>query len=424
LASPVLTRAGRGWLQELRERGTELAARLPWPTTQEEEWRRTSLAGLKLEELEAGAPGFPTAPVGGNGKAPAAAASRPGKAPAAPPEGQAGLLSFRGGQCTGLALAPEWRRKGVILAALDGEVPDPVAALMGSALERADNRLAAWHLGSLSHGALLYVPEAVELDGTVTVDLQEQTAGASFPHLAVVLGRGARAVVEQRLTGSGRLVNAGLEALLGDGAALQLYLLQDLDPGSLFFSHAYTALGRDASLHSLEAHLGARLVKTRLDCSLEGPGAESHLNGAYLAGAGQHMDLRTVQRHRSPKATSRALYKGAVKDSGRTVYQGLIEVCPGAAGTDAYLSNKNLVLNDGARADSIPSLRIDNNDVRCTHGSTTGRISPEELFYLGSRGLPPEEARAMLVRGYFEELLGRAPFAEAALAAVARRLAG
>jgi Fe-S cluster assembly protein SufD len=296
-----------------------------------------------------------------------------------------------------------------------------VAQLLDSGLGRADNRIAAWHLGSLSHGALLYVPEGLELPDPVFVDLEEP-AGASFPHLAVVLGRGARAVVVQRMSGGGGLVNAGLDARLADGAALELYLLQDLGLSSLFFNQAFAAVGRDASFRSLEAHLGSRLAKTRLDCSLEGPGAESHLNGAYLAGAGQHMDLRTVQRHLSPKATSRALYKGAVQDSGRTIYQGLIQVSPGAAGTDAYLSNKNLILNDGARADSIPSLRIDNNDVRCTHGSTTGRVNPEELFYLASRGLSPAEARNMLVLGYFEELLGRAPFASEALAGVSGRL--
>jgi Fe-S cluster assembly protein SufD len=412
------------WLEELRARGAELAGRLSWPSAQEEEWRRTSLAGLKLETFAALA--------GGNGKS----GTQPAEALAAPsaaearlpegrlPEGRAGLVRFHGGLCTGLALGDEWRARGVVLAVLDGEIPGAVASLMEGALERADNRIAAWHLGSLSHGALLYVPDGVSITGTVTLDLEEEASGASFPHLAVVLGREARAVVAQRLTGDGGLVNAGLDARLADGACLELYQLQDLGLGSLFFSHAYAALGRDASLRSLEAHLGSRLVKTRLDCSLEGPGAESHLNGAYLAGAGQHMDLRTVQRHRSPKATSRALYKGAVKDSGRTVYQGLIEVSPGASGTDAYLSNKNLVLNDGARADSLPSLRIDNNDVRCTHGSTTGRISPEELFYLASRGLAPAEARAMLVRGFFEELLARTPFAEQALAGVSGRLAG
>ena len=398
-----------GWLEGLQARGAALAGRLAWPTTQEEEWRRTSLTGLKLDEV-------PEVEPDGHGPEPAADLEA----------GQAGAARFRGVTCTGIGLAAEWRDRGVVLAriAAGDPVPEPVAALVESALARADNRLAAWHLGSLSHGALLYVPRGVAMSGPVIVDLEEDAAAASFPHLTVVLERGARAVVVQRLAGTGALVNAGVDVQVGEAASLELYQLQDLGFHSLYFSHASAAVGRDARFRSLETHLGGRLVKTRMDCSLEGPGAESYLNGAFLAGGGQHMDLRTVQRHRSPKALSRALYKGAVKDSGRTVYQGLIEVSPGASGTDAYLSNKNLLLNDGARADSIPSLRIDNNDVRCSHGSTTGRINPEEMFYLAARGLAPAEARVMLVLGYFEELLAGAPFAVEALERVSGRLAG
>jgi len=402
--------AGNGWLADLRARGARLAESLAWPTTQEEEWRRTSLAGLKLEQI---------VPVEPDGHRPAPAAE--------PPAGQAGLARFRGVTCTALGLASTWVERGVRFQTLtpSGEMPVAVAAVLEDDLARADNRLAAWHLGRLSHGALLYVPPGVQLSEPVFVDFEEPGAqAASFPHLAIVLGPEARARVAQRIRGVGALVNAGLDAQLGDGASLELCQLQDLGPSSLYFSHAAAAAGRDAGFRSLEVHFGGRLVKTRMECSLEGPGAESFLNGAFLAGAGQHMDLRSVQRHRAPKATSRALYKGAVKDSGRSVYQGLIEVSPGASGTDAYLSNKNLILNDGARADSIPSLRIDNNDVRCSHGSTTGRINPEELFYLASRGLAPAEARALLVLGFFDELLAGSPIGEEALRRVGERLTG
>ena len=121
------------------------------------------------------------------------------------------------------------------------------------------------------------------------------------------------------------------------------------------------------------------------------------------------MDLRTVQRHDSPRATSRAFYKGAVEGGGRSVFQGLIEVAVGASGTDAYLTNRNLLLGDTARSDSIPTLRIGNNDVRCSHGSTTGRLSDDEIFYLESRGLDRGEARELLIIGYYEELLGDSP---------------
>ena len=119
--------------------------------------------------------------------------------------------------------------------------------------------------------------------------------------------------------------------------------------------------------------------------------------------AGQHMDIRTVQRHQSPRATSRAYYKGAVAGGGRTIFQGLIEVATGASGTDAYLTNRNLILGEAARSDSIPTLKIGNNDVKCSHGSTTGKLSADELFYLESRGLlrgrRAGDARGRVLRG-------------------------
>jgi Fe-S cluster assembly protein SufD len=121
------------------------------------------------------------------------------------------------------------------------------------------------------------------------------------------------------------------------------------------------------------------------------------------------MDLRTVQHHKAGGSYSRSFYKGAVKDSGRTVYQGLIEVLPTAPKTDAYLTNRNLILNDGARADSIPGLRINQDDVRCSHGSTTGRIDPAQVFYLQTRGLAPREAARLLVTAYFQELVDLMP---------------
>jgi Fe-S cluster assembly protein SufD len=135
-----------------------------------------------------------------------------------------------------------------------------------------------------------------------------------------------------------------------------------------------------------------------------GEGADAKINGLYFAEEDQHLDLRTVQYHRAPHGGSRTFYKGAVRDEGRSVYQGLIEVAPGADKTDAYLTNNNLILNDGARADSIPSLRIQTDDVKCSHGSTTGKIDPAQLYYLETRGYSEAEARELLVEGYFEEV--------------------
>jgi len=281
-------------------------------------------------------------------------------------------------------------------------------------LKAADNRFLLWHYSRWSSGALLYVPPFVELPSPILIELAEgeDRAAAGFPHLTVLLEEGARAQLIHLTSGNGaseRLDNTVMELSLGAGSSLGLYEAQFLGPQALYFRHSTAELARDASLHHFDGCLGAGLVKTRIDCALEGPGSEALLDGVFFAGGRQHLDLRTVQRHRSPRAVSRANYRGAVRDTGRSVFQGLIEVSPGAVGTDAYLSNKNLLLNEGARADSIPSLKIENNDVRCTHGSTTGRVDEQELFYLMSRGLDRGQATELLVLGYFDELLGKTP---------------
>ena len=271
----------------------------------------------------------------------------------------------------------------------------------------------------------------LEIAEPFIIEFTESGVGAlSAPHVVVSLGEGARASVIQRLGGvpgteEKLLCNAGLDLLLSDAAGLKYFEAQDLGGQSLYFRNARARGGRDSSLRHFDAAFGGRLVKTRIESGLAGRGAEAFLDGVYFCGSGQHMDLRTVQRHHSPSATSRAYYKGAVASGGRTVFQGLIEVAHGASGTDAYLTNRNLILGDAARSDSIPTLKIGNNDVRCSHGSTSGRLSEEELFYLESRGLSRRDAREMLVVGYFEDLLDKAPdvFKEGALERIRSRMA-
>jgi Fe-S cluster assembly protein SufD len=309
------------------------------------------------------------------------------------------------------------------------EYEDQLAPIFQGSLLAADNRFAAWHASAWSHGVFLSVPPFVETEDLFVIEFIESGNWMlTSPRVVVFLGDGSRATVMQR-TRSSRdeeelLCNSGLELKAGDGAALRYVEGQALGKRSLHFRHSRAELGRDASLRHLDVTIGGRLVKTRFDCGLNGAGAEAFLDGAYFCGQGQHMDLRTVQRHRAPSAMSRATYKGAIDSGGRTVFQGLIEVSEGASGTDAYLSNRNLILGDAARADSIPTLQIGNNDVRCSHGSTTGQLREEEIFYLVSRGLSPRDARELLVIGYFEEILNAAPpsFSEDALAAIRARL--
>jgi Fe-S cluster assembly protein SufD len=404
------------WMRNLRARAQERFDGMKWPVTSEEEWRRTDVSRLGLDAF---------VPV-------------PALTPACPREtepgtGASALIRFQANKCIEVGLDPKWRDAGVRLLPLDNALEEfeaPLHSLYEEALADADNRFLAWHYASLSHGALLWVPPGIEIGEPIFIDFEEDGVGTmSTPHVAVLLGAGSRATVVQRITSGrdasgGLLCNAVVDMRLADSAGLQLWEQQELAPGDLYVRHARARVGRDSSLRHFDAELGARWAKTRVDCTLDGPGSEAFLDGAYYCGAGQHMDLRTVQRHQSPKATSRAVYKGAVASGGRSVFQGLIEVAPGASGTDAWLTNRNLILGEGARSDSIPTLKIGNNDVKCSHGSTTGRLNAEELFYLESRGLSTADAREMLVIGYFEDILTPAPvsFKEGALAAIKGRL--
>jgi len=406
------------WMQSFREQARKKFSAMAWPTTAEEEWRRTDVSRLGLDAY-----------------APAAAAHANGAPPReADRRSASGLIRFESTTCVTLGLDPDLAAHGVRLLPLEDALEEfeaPLHSLYEQALEETDNRFLAWHYGEWSHGALLWIPPGLEIPEPFVFDFQERGAGVmSAPHLAVFLGAGSRASVVHRIGArpgapmAGLLCDSVVDVRLGDAAGLQVWEQQELAPADIVVRHTRAAVGRDASLRHFAAELGGRLAKTRVDCTLDGPGAEAFLDGAYYCGKGQHMDLRTVQRHRSPKASSRAVYKGAVAGGGRTVFQGLIEVSPGASGTDAFLTNRNLILGETGRSDSIPTLKIGNNDVKCSHGSTTGKLNPEELFYLRSRGLSERGAREMLVIGYFEDVLTRAPegFREQTLSVIRERL--
>ena len=403
------------WMRDLRAKAREKFDAMSWPTTSDEEWRRTDVSGIDALSF------VPTS---------GAAA----KARAAGIDGAAGVLRFESGRCVESAVSDKLEKSGVRLVSLEEALEGferPLADIFDEAIDAADDRFGAWHYASWSHGAFLTIPSGLEIAEPFIIEFTESGVGAlSVPHVVVSLGEGARASVIQRIGGvpgaqERILCNAGLDLLLSDAAGLKYFEAQDLGSQSLYFRNARARGGRDSSLRHFDAAFGGRLVKSRVESGLAGRGAEAFLDGVYFCGSGQHMDLRTVQRHHSPSATSRAYYKGAVASGGRTVFQGLIEVDTGASGTDAYLTNRNLILGDGARSDSIPTLKIGNNDVRCSHGSTSGRLSEEELFYLESRGLSRRDAREMLVVGYFEDLLDKAPdlFKEGALERIRARMA-
>lgn len=383
---------------------------LDWPTPQEEEWRRTDVTAFPFEEFtqhhDRTAPYL-------DGPRPLTGIER------------TATFRFAGNRVVSSSESVDLAGLGVEFAVIapDGGAPQSVVHML--AAEPLTNRIEAWHYALPMHGAYLKVPRGVKLSLPLLVEHAESgSSHLANPHLSILVEDGASVeVIHYVRSNEDRLLcNLGLDASIGDGASLSLVSVLDLGSQTTGFAHRNTTLGRDARFNHFEMVLGGKLTKTRNLVSLRGQGAEADLHGAYFGVEESHHDLRTVQYHQAPHTRSRAFYKGAVRDSARTVYQGLIEVDHEARQTDAYLSNRNLVLNDGARADSIPSLKIRTNEVKCSHGSTTGRVDEEQLFYLMSRGFPETEARRAIIEGYFEDVTRHAP--EASREELMDRIAG
>ena len=206
------------------------------------------------------------------------------------------------------------------------------------------------------------------------------------------------------------MTDSVIELLSGANSQLHYLHLQNLADSAWNFTTQRMKLGRDSLLRHFMGSWGSRLSKAWLNMDLDGQGSHGELLGLYFPGGHQHLDHHTNQLHKAPNATSDLLYKGALKDRSRSVYQGYIKVYPNAQKTNAYQANRNLMLSKTARADSVP-VSIEADDVRCTHGATAGQVPAEYVFYLMSRGVDRTNAERMIVQGFFEEVLNRIPVA-------------
>jgi len=394
----------------------ELFDKLSWPDTTEEEWRRTDLSRLLPKDLldkTADLPIFSTGDIDER--------STP-----LLPENYAARVITEKGIPVAMALSEEAVKKGLIVewVSQDRSPEDFPISLEQSAnaeLNQETDRITAWHWRSFPGALHISLPERAELKEPVIIEERliagdEQSPLFSAPHLHIALPGSVELNLLWSFDGAPEVqesiipvVNAGLTASLGENSLLNIAMNQNLGNGVVFFLHDNLLLERDSRLEFTEAHFGGRLVKTRGRVVLSGKGSEARINGLFLAEEDSHKDIGTIQNHLSPRASSTALYKGAVRPGGRSVYHGLIEVSPDAQGTDAYLTNRNLVLGEGARADSIPQLNILTDDVKCSHGSTTGKMDPSHLFYLESRGFSPVEAKKELTRGFLTEALVLVP---------------
>ncbi|MEU1693853.1 Fe-S cluster assembly protein SufD [Streptomyces hirsutus] len=277
-------------------------------------------------------------------------------------------------------------------------------ARLGRAGKPVD-RVAAQAYSAFEQASVVTVPKETVLTEPIRIAVHGE-GGAAYGHQVIELGAFAEAVVVIDHTGDAVLA-AGVEYVLGDGAKLTVVSIQDWDEKAVHVAQHNALIGRDASFKSVVVTFGGDLVRLHPRVAYAGTGGEAELFGLYFTDAGQHQEHRLLVDHNVPHCKSNVAYKGALQgDDAHAVWIGDVLIQAKAEGTDTYEMNRNLVLTDGARVDSVPNLEIETGEiVGAGHASATGRFDDEQLFYLMARGIPEQDARRLVVRGFFAELV-------------------
>jgi Fe-S cluster assembly protein SufD len=278
---------------------------------------------------------------------------------------------------------------------------------IGTALVPSD-RVSARAFAAFDEATIVSIPAGFAASRPVVVTVRgDDPTMAAAGHVVVEVGANSSAVVVLSYTGEATYAD-NVEFVVGEGASLSVVSLQDWGPSSVHLSHQAALVGKDASLAHMAVSLGGDVVRIVPSVQYAGPGGNAELRGAYFADAGQHLEHRLLVDHNQPNCRSRVTYKGALQGKeAHAVWIGDVIIRPEAVGTDSYESNRNLVLTDGTRVDSVPNLEILTGEVtRAGHASTSGRLEDQHLFYLMARGIPLSEARRLVIRGFFGELIG------------------
>jgi Fe-S cluster assembly protein SufD len=282
-------------------------------------------------------------------------------------------------------------------------------ARRGSSGYRPVDRPSALAWQAAERLTVVTVPAQTVVDQPTVVTVRgEGMDGSSAGHVLVRAEPFSEAVVVLDHDGSAAYAD-NVEVVAGDGATLTLVTVQDWADDAVHLSHHHVRVGRDATVRHIAVSFGGDLVRQGATVSYDGPGGDVEMLGLYFADAGQHLEHRLFVDHDQPHCRSNVLYKGALQgDGAHTVWIGDVLIRPSAVGIDTYELNRNLVLTDGTRADSVPNLEIETGEIEgAGHASATGRFDDEQLFYLQARGIPAEEARRLVVRGFFTELIHR-----------------
>ena len=280
-------------------------------------------------------------------------------------------------------------------------------SVFGSVLRPADRASAAAWAGA-QKATLVTIGSEVELAEPVSITMTAQDRARVNGHLIVDVGRFARATVVLTHKGSAECA-ANVELRVGDGADLTFVTIQEWDDDAIHLAQNDALIGRDAKLKHITITLGGKIVRVCTNVRYDGPGGSLEAIGVYFADAGQHQEHRLFVDHEAPHCVSNVEYKGALQgDSAHTVWIGDVLIRAAAEGTKTYELNRNLILTEGARADSVPNLEIETGEIiGAGHASATGRFDDEQLFYLQSRGVTADEARRLVVRGFFAAIVNR-----------------
>jgi Fe-S cluster assembly protein SufD len=363
-------------------------------------WRYSRIDDLDLDDFSPGA-----GPSGGGGTIPAALNPLLDATP-----DRAALVVARNGRVVRAEVRDDLAAKGMRAEPIgEGD-----ADVLGAAIERAPDVFLGFNDAFLTDPVVVRVPAGVAVDAPVVVAHVTEGEGlATFPRLVVDAGDDSEvSVLEIQVSGPDpSLVVPVTEIAVGRAARVGHLTVQQLGLASWQLGLQVASVDADASLRSTTVGFGGDYARLRTDCRMVGRGATGELDAVYFGEGDQTLDFRTFQDHVAPDCTSNLLFKGAVGGRSRSVYTGMIRVGKEARGTNAFQTNRNVKLSDGAWAESVPNLVIENNDVRCSHASAVGPIDEEQRFYLESRGVPTDEAERLIVSGFFDEVLGRAPVA-------------
>ncbi|MGC6425057.1 MAG: Fe-S cluster assembly protein SufD [Lentimonas sp.] len=390
------------WLTHRRNAGLEQFKSLPMPSVRDELWRFASVGRLSIDGFDA--------------------AEAPSEKILAQLAARSNLVTDREGLSVYVDDAPA-AFEGINEAlAARGVIYLPIAQaiekhpelmkkyFLKESTELGSEKFFGLHAASVKAGSVLFVPKGVEVEQPfVNYYWTSGEKAAVFPHTLVIAEDNAKAAVVDIFfseTEENEALNVSVSNIhAGAGANIFRKIVQDWNEKTVSFQLDTTVAERDAQVKNVAVNIGAKRARFENQTRIEGPGADVKMYSLTVAEETQEFDQRTFQTHNAGNAVSDLLYKNALLDKARTIFSGLIKVAEGAQQTDAYQTNRNLLLDPTAEANALPGLEILANDVKCSHGATTGNVDPDELFYMMARGISKRVAMQLMVFGFFEEVI-------------------